>query len=415
MRIEYARLKPSRFDPVFLPEKELQSFLADDMDAVFFHRTKGAVLFSSTMKRLWPEIVQETTEENLMGHLERLIVPVEKFHFSSFREKRKNHSEDADVFVLKENPRAIERFYGFKFLECDAGSLAIVIPGNNTEDIANKTARMKTWDTTELKNAMNRWTNELEKEYLTSVLIDRIEQENIRSSMFSRPIDAPLSPDKTSLGYRKTGDSWIREQRNYPDPMREGRKRHMGRVRDGEVIIDFSVFVGGVEKLGTLSIKASLVNERYLDGFLRRGSDALCQEAASLSGQTYHYAKFWNGRGFNLNGIDEIIHKIDPVIPETIQILLFRFENETLKDAPQEIESINKRLYTTDVIFSTPDGRYGAIVLGHIDKEKAMLVRDKIKKAAKTVSVKEPETIGWYYPNIAKQQRQDKVVIRKGA
>ncbi len=82
--------------------------------------------------------------------------------------------------------------------------------------------------------------------------------------------------------------------------------------------------------------------------------------------------------------------------------------DEIHQEIEQDIETMRNRLYTSDVIFSTPGSRYGAIVLEHIEKEKAMIAREKILEAAKMIKIKEPENIDWFYPQWSAEKKTER-------
>lgn len=388
------------FAPVVLPETMLRRLHDVSMaDMIFFHRSEGNILFSATTRRIYREIRFGQSIYDFMEWMRRSVYDSEQHHLETFLGRIERGEGDlADSFRFAQSVIPDETAYAIKFMEFDAGSLVLLIPHESSLDIDDKIIRAESWKTSETVQAINDWCREIEMDYLVSVFLRQTAEEGLRSVVFSRPTVHPISGDAVSLVYRRRGHAWFRDFAPFV-PLDGERKRHTARRTDsGDIVVDCSVFLGGVSRIGVASIPLDGWRDfASIDRFVRHMSTFLCQESATLSGISFPYSRYWTGRGFDISSLPSIAQRISPSGYDRLDILPFEIpEPRERYRTERDLDRINLHLYTSDVLFVSQSLDRGAILLSHIGEEKASFVRHKIQKGLESITIHAPMTAGRY-------------------
>lgn len=366
---------------------------------LLFHEKRGLVLFSPTVRSLWPGADPGQSLADLRLFTEDGIVPAERHHLSSFWERiSKGPGDYADMFVIKAGRIRQVFMLGFVCFRFPWGHLVIIIPGETPRELGGRIANPESWLAPSLKETLSAWMEDSDREALMGVALSAIPEDLLNMALVERHV--PGSPDDSRPGYRLSyrvrGREWQRDAATEGNPPQEEKPVYMGgKVVDGEVVIGFSVYVGGIRSLGTLFLPLAKMPEAglaRLNGFLHKTSEALCLKVRETALPEFSYCRYWEPGGFRLEALREVAALLSPGDFRNIPVLPLWFPPD--QDPLPLLMAIDRARYVTDILFVDEKKRAGCLLLRDVPREKAAMVRDKILRDKTMVTIDPPMTLG---------------------
>ena len=388
------------FPSVISPQKGLDALSrATGPHILLFHEKRGLVLFSPSVRSLWPGADLGQRLEDLRLFTEDGIVPAEMHHLSSFWERiSKNSGDCADMFVIKAGRIRQVFMLGFCYFRFPWGRLVIIVPGENPRELGGRIADPEAWLTPSLRETLSTWMEDSDREALMGTALSSMPEDLRHMALVERHV--PGSPDDSRPGYRLSyrvrGGEWQRDAANGGESPKEEKAVHMGgKVVDGEVAIGFSVYVGGIRSLGTLFLPLEKMPETglaRLNSFLHETSEALCLKARETALPEFSYCRHWVRGGFRLEALREVAAELSPGDIRNIPVLPLWFPPD--QDPLPLLMAIDRARYVTDILFVDEEKRAGCLLLRDVPREKAAMIREKILRDKTRVAIDPPMTLG---------------------
>ena len=393
------------FPSVINPQKALDGLArVASPHILLFHEKRGLVLFSSTIRDLWPGADLERSLEDFRLFTEDGIVPAETHHLSTFWENLpKERGECADMFVIKAGRYRKVVMLGFVFFRFSWGGLMIVVPSENPRELGGRIASSRNWANPSLVDTVSAWVEDSDREALTGTFLGAMPEEFRKMAIVERHAAPPSDPDDSRPGYRLTyrvrGGEWQRDAslEETPPPGAAKDVRIKGKVVNGEVAISFSVYVGGLGSLGSLSFPVEKVPEgelTWLNRFLHDTSEALCERARQTVLPEFSYCRHWGRGGFRLEAFREMIREGTVGDDRSVPVLPLWFPAD--RDPLPLIKALDQARYTSDLLFVDEGLHSGCLLLRNVSMEKAAFVRNKLLREKTIVAIDPPVTLGEY-------------------
>ena len=389
------------FPSVISPQKGLDALSrATGPHILLFHEKRGVVLFSPSVRALWPGADLGRSLEDLRLFTEDGIVPAEKYHLSSFWEKiSKNSGDCADMFVIKAGRIRQVFMLGFAYFRFSWGSLVIIVPGENPRELGGRIADPGGWLPLSLRETLSAWVEDSDREALMGAALSSMAEDLRNMALVERHV--PGSPDDSRPGYRLEyrvrGGEWQRDAAfGGAEPSKEDKAVHMGgKVINGEVAISFSIYVGGIRSLGRLFLPLEKMPEAglsRLNNFLHETSEALCLKVRETALSEFSYCRYWGRGGFRMEALREVAVDLSPGDFRNIPVLPLWFPPD--QDPLPLLRAIDRARYVTDILFVDEGMRAGCLLLRDVPREKAAMVREKILRDKTRVAIDPPMTLG---------------------
>lgn len=325
------------------------------------------------------------------------IVPPEKHHLDAFWASRPaGRGECADMFVIKAGRIRQVFVLGLVLFQFSWGTLAIIVPGENSRELERKIAGYKGWATPLLVETMSAWVEDSDRESLTGAFLEAMPGEFRQIAIVERLVGGASDDSRPGyrLVYRVRGGEWQRDAVSVDGSPSEAvpEKRMGGRVINGEVAISFSVYVGGIRSLGTLLLPVAKMADTgmtRLNLFLHSLSGTLCEKARNTVLPEFCYCRHWGRGGFRLETIREVVAAL--LLEEsspTIPVLPLWFPAD--RDSLPLLKALDQARYTTDILFVDKGIHSGCLLLRNVTMEKATFVREKILREKNLVTIDPP-------------------------
>jgi len=388
--LNHKPLKGALFGSAFLPEDEFDLLfrIGGHRFALFYGNR--IILLSPHLRALWPEAAPGMTLDEFLMLTEKIVPPAEKFHFGVFREKMKGEAgEGADIFPIR--TVGAPSILGLAFSVFSWGRFLIAVPGERASPVREILDRFGRERLSVLCQALDQWVEDSETELLLTPLLESFPEEFREIAEFRRTVNFPATDGKHKryeISYRYRGKKWQRgvekgrmaEASGPQDSGKRSGKPGAGKpsesrelrekgVRVGnEIMIHFTVFLGGVFPLGEVSLPCRvLANEGIvrLNRFIRKISVDLVSTARSLSSRRYHFCRFWDENGFSFEGIEEIARIVDPGGWRNLVVLAFWGTD------PDALVEVRTHCRVSDPFFVDAGKNMGLLLLRNCSLERA--------------------------------------------
>ncbi|MHB8368980.1 MAG: hypothetical protein ACYDBP_04705 [Leptospirales bacterium] len=393
------------FPSVLSPQKDLDALSqVVGPHILLFHDRRGLVLFPPVTGTLWPGIDFGRSLVDFRLFTEDGVLPGERLHLEKFwKEFPKEAGVMADKFVIKTGRIRQITMLGFHVARTSWGVLLIVVPGERPREIDGRLSDCERGVAAPLLEALKTYVDDSDRESLVGTLLSSMPEEFAPMAVFERTLAGPQGalPTSCRLSCRKRGGEWQRDAATLAESDEGERKesRMVGKVVNGEVAIGFSVYVGGVRSLGTLSLPVSKMPEAGLSRlnlFLHDASETLCRKARETVLPEFAYSRHLGRGGFRLEAIEEIAREISPENSREIPVLPLWFGTD--HDPAPLLKKLDHVRYTTDILFVDESLRKGCLLLKNTGLEKASFIREKLLRAG-AVTIDPPKLLGEYLDN----------------
>ncbi|MEC4682261.1 MAG: hypothetical protein VST70_01075 [Nitrospirota bacterium] len=410
MLISLKPFKGALFDSVIFPKKDVLHFFHQaGPNIAFFHPNEGLMFFSPALRRIWPEAAFGSSLESFRILTERDVVPAEKIHLADFWKQIETGSPPnlSDRFVIKSGRIRGTHTLGLVVFSFPWGRLLVIVPGEAPKTISKNLEDIVRLNPFDLIRDLENWVQDSETEALVAHFLQIIPGDFINQVSFSRILAAPFPEPQGQICrivYRYRKGEWQREvsgqsSTDTPD-IEETKTRHYGVLTGGEVSVVFTVFVGGILPLGTISLPAKVlesVGPPPLNQFLHEASSSLVFQGLRLVSEQFHYCRYWTGQGFAMEVLEEISRLVSPDHWRNMIVLPFWTRDLVLSDSLALLDSVR---YTTDILFVEPEKGLGCILLQNTNKEKATtVVMEKFRQRIRSIMIDDPVTVAKFLEN----------------
>jgi len=384
--LSHRPLKGALFGSAFLPGDELESLAKIcGTNMALFYRSYEVILASPSLRMVWPDGVLGTSIAKFREFMEELVAPAEKLHLGEFWKGTEGEEGSvSDVFLLRAGKLKEATLLGLMVFRFSWGRFLVVVPGENPGRVRETLGLLSQPSLEIVRASLDRWVEDSEAEYVLTQLMERFPEEFRVGSGFFRKVGVPAPESQTQIfdiSYVYRNRKWQREILEgeivagpaegifvWKRPGGVGKEssglppvfRERG-VRIGhEILIRFSVFLGGVFPLGDIPVPINLLANGGLlrmNRFIREISMDLVPTAQSLTSNHFRFCRFWTESGFSIKGLEEIARIMDSSNWQNQMVLPFW---ETGPDSLAEIKSACR---VSDPFFIDPEKNMGLLLL----------------------------------------------------
>ncbi len=417
MILSHRPLKGALFGSAFVPGDELESLAKIcGSNMALFYRSYEVILASPSLRMIWPEGTLGTNIAKLREFLEDIVAPAEKLHLGEFWRGTEGEEGDvSDVFLLRAGKLKETSLLGLVVFRFSWGRLLVIVPGENPGRVREVLALLSRPSVEAVRGSLDRWVEDSEVEYILTHLLERFPEEFLEGSGFFRKVGVPAPENQTQIfeiSYVHRNKKWQREvlEGDLVAGSSEGIfvwKRPGGAGKDSsglpplfrergvrighEVLIRFSVFLGGVFPLGDIPVPLHLLAKGGLlrmNRFIREISMELVPQAQSLTSNHFRFCRFWTESGFSIKGLEEIARIIDPSNWRNMMVLPF------WETGPNSLSEIKSACRVSDPFFIDPSKNMGVLLLRDCSEWHARNVVVRHFRKRVSALVESPMTVG---------------------
>jgi len=415
--LNHRPIKGALFGSAFPPNEELESLArVGGSSMALFYQNFEVILLSPSLRMIWPEGNLGSNISGFRSFMEGIVAPAEKLHLYAFWEIVKqgtgNHSA---VFLLKARRLWDVSLVGLSFFSFSWGNFMVVVPGESSGQVREIQGILFS-EISELPlRGLDRWVEDSETEFALSRLLERFPEEFRGTSGFLRNFEIPI-PDKKfqsyEIAYKYRNQKWQRDvvEGEVLEVSHEGITtwkrpgapgeivsdksqafREKGVRVGNEILINFTVFMGGVFPLGNIPLPTHALISGGLariNRFIREISWELVSHAQSLTSKHYHFCRFWTEDGFAIEGLEEIARIVDPVNWKTLMILPF------WETGPSSLLEIRSHCRVSDPFFVDPKKNMGLLILRDCSEWHARNVVTRHFRKRVSAEIESPVTVG---------------------
>lgn len=377
MLFNIAPFRGALFDSVLPPKKAIEGFFGQSLtDVAFFHPSEGIVLFTPSIRTLWSDAVFGASLPSFKRFTEDGIVPAERIHLDRYwTDVISGSPELSDMFVIQAGKNRQVFMLGFVFFSFPWGRFLAILPGETRGDLKTRLKEIGTRNKEGLFTVLETWIRDSETEFLVSEVL-RALPEDFRSVLaFSRRLELPLSEEtvgRYKISYQYRSGRWQREiqsgtgskedSEGVPPGETIGEKDREKSGYENQGVIHFPVFVGEVYSLGTVSVSEEFLKTIGLarfKSFLRKTSSSLIPLTRELGSEPYRYGRFWTGKEYSLEGLEEIARRIDVIHWQRLIVIPFWTLRSSRSGFSSSLDFIRER---TDLLFYDPSKDLGCVL-----------------------------------------------------
>lgn len=416
MILNHRPIKGALFGSAFPPNEELESLArVSGPNMILFYQNFDVTLVSPPLRMIWPDATLESNFAGFREFIEKIVAPAEKLHLAGFWEEYERRTgEISDVFLLKSRHLWDISILGLSSFRFSWGTLLVVVPGENpgrVREVQSTFLDDKTGSS--WRKGLNRWVEDSEAEFVLTHLLNSFPEEFRGPSGFLRKIEIPNSENKRQsyeIVYKFRNQKWqrdvIEEEEEATKSGTDTWKRpggpgtHLAKpqvfrekgVRTGtEILINFTVFMGGVFPLGDIPVPTGALEKGGLiriNRFIREISSGVVSHAQSMTSEHYRFCRFWAENGFSVDGLEVIARIMDPVNWKNLIVLPF------WETGPNSLAEIRAHCRVSDPFFLDPKKNMGLLILRDCGDYHARNVVTRHFRKRVSALVESPITVG---------------------
>ena len=386
MILSHRPLKGALFGSAFLPGDELETLArVSGSNMALFYRSYEVILASPALQMIWPEGKLGSNIARFREFMEEAVAPAERMHLGEFFKGMEAEGGVAsDVFLLKAGLLKETGLLGLIVFNFSWGRFLVVVPGEAPGQVREVLASLSGAPLEPVRTALDRWVEDSEIEFVLTGLFERFPNEFRGNSGFFREAGVSVPENQTQIfdiSYVYRNQRWQRDVLEgelvagspngtmvWKRPGSFGKEssglppvfRERGVRVGNEVLIRFSVFLGGVLPLGDIPVPVrALTNGGLLrmNRFIREISMELVPRAQPLTSDHFRFCRYWTESGFSVRGLEEIARIIDQANWRNLMVLPFW---ETGQDSLAEVKGACR---VSDPFFVDPAKNMGLLLL----------------------------------------------------
>lgn len=421
--LNHRPLKGALFASAFPPTDELESLArVSGPNMALFYQNYEVILLAPPLKMIWPEAGLGINIDKLRAFVGDVVAPAEKLHLAAFWDTlKKQGGKGSDVFLLKSGRVRDVTMLGLSFFSFSWGNFLVAVPGEDPARVRENMSHLTSGTSALAFKALDRWVEDLETEYVLTHLLDHFPEDFRTPSGFLRTMHLPLPDGRVQvfeIAYKFRNKKWHRDiaegavlnagTRGKFAWSRPGSAAASGApggpvvrekgVRVGnEIMINFTVFLGGVFPLGDIPVPVQILaggGMVRVNRLIREISKGIVASAQSLTSEKFRFCRSWTESGFAISSLEEIARIISPDEWRKIMVLPF------WETGPGSLAEVHSFCRVSDAFFIDPAKNMGLLLLRDCSQMHAREVVAKEFKKRVSAHVDLPMTVGSFLDGV---------------